>query len=146
MTSIRSRAWDIAGTVCLALILAASPLPASAAEDGSGPKQPVKPVETDPIKRLDNLFSELKRERNEKAAERIAARIWNEWNHSTSASVDLMMQWSQKAIEEKKVTVIDVNGSKSFEKGHIPGAIDFASQKAELAKALPADKNALVVT
>ena len=58
---------------------------------------------------------------------------------------DISVADLKKAIEEKKVTVIDVNGSKSYAKGHIPGAIDFASQKAELAKSLPADKNALVV-
>jgi tetratricopeptide (TPR) repeat protein len=55
--------------------------------------------------RLDTLFSQLKRERNEKAAERIAGRIWQEWNASGSASIDLLMQWSQKAIEEQKFDV-----------------------------------------
>jgi tetratricopeptide (TPR) repeat protein len=55
--------------------------------------------------RLDTLFSQLKRERNEKAAERIAGRIWQEWNSSGSASIDLLMQWSQKAIEEQKFDV-----------------------------------------
>ena len=48
------------------------------------------------------------------------------------------------AIAEKKVVLIDVNGSDSYKSGHIPGAIDFESTK-DLAKALPADKNALVV-
>ena len=48
--------------------------------------------------RLDKLFSDLKRQRNDKAAERIAASIWREWSRSGSASIDLMMQWSQKAI------------------------------------------------
>lgn len=88
-----------------ALILGIAPLQSFALEDGSGPKPPPKPVETDPVKRLDNLFADLKRERNEKAAERIAGRIWNEWNHSRSASTDLMMQWSQKAIEKKKYDI-----------------------------------------
>ena len=55
--------------------------------------------------RLDELFTELKRERNEKAAERIAARIWKEWNNSGSAVTDLMMQWSQEAMEKKKFDV-----------------------------------------
>jgi len=55
--------------------------------------------------RLDALFASLKRERNEKAAERIAGRIWQEWNNSGSATVDLMMQWSQQAIEKKKFDV-----------------------------------------
>lgn len=55
--------------------------------------------------RLDQLFSDLKRERNERAAERIAGNIWNEWFQSGSASIDLMMQWSQKAIESQKFDV-----------------------------------------
>ncbi len=58
---------------------------------------------------------------------------------------DISVTELQKAIADKKVTVLDVNGSDSFKKGHIPGAIDFRAKKAEIAKALPADKNALVV-
>ena len=50
----------------------------------------------------------------------------------------------KKAIEEKKVTLIDVNGSDSWKAGHIPGAIDFAATK-DLTGKLPADKGALVV-
>ena len=50
-----------------------------------------------------------------------------------------------KAIASKKVVVIDVNGSESFKAGHIPGAIDFAAKKGELASLLPADKSTLVV-
>lgn len=49
------------------------------------------------------------------------------------------------AIAEKKVTVIDVNGSDSFAAGHVPSAIDFEAKGGELAAALPADKGALVV-
>ena len=55
--------------------------------------------------RLDTLFSELKRERNEKAAERIARQIGAHWMDSGSASVDLMMQWANKAISDKKFDV-----------------------------------------
>ena len=51
----------------------------------------------------------------------------------------------KQAIAEKKVTLIDVNGSDSYKAGHIPGAIDFATTKTELAAKLPADKGALVV-
>jgi rhodanese-related sulfurtransferase len=51
----------------------------------------------------------------------------------------------KKALVEGKVTLIDVNGSDSYKQGHIPGAIDFESQKADLAKLLPKDKAALVV-
>jgi tetratricopeptide (TPR) repeat protein len=55
--------------------------------------------------RLDKLFADLKRERNDKAAERIAGNIWREWSDSGSANIDLMMQWSQKAIEAQKFDV-----------------------------------------
>lgn len=50
----------------------------------------------------------------------------------------------KQAIAEKKVTLIDVNGTDSFKDGHIPGAIDFEGTK-DLSSKLPSDKNALVV-
>jgi rhodanese-related sulfurtransferase len=58
---------------------------------------------------------------------------------------DVSIKELKKAIEQKEVTVIDVNGTESWEKGHIPGAIDFESNEAKLAALLPKDKNALVV-
>lgn len=58
---------------------------------------------------------------------------------------DISIAELKSAIADKKVTVIDVNGTDSFKAGHIPGAIDFRATKAELAKTLPADKSALVV-
>lgn len=51
----------------------------------------------------------------------------------------------KKAIAEKSVTVIDVNGKKSFAAGHVPTAIDFSTAGPEIEKFLPADKSALVV-
>ncbi|RWB51319.1 hypothetical protein [Mesorhizobium sp.] len=86
-------------------------LPASAEEPASPPAATLPPAITPPPVastrqgRLDQLFTDLKRERNEKAAERIAGRIWNEWNQSGSASIDLMMQWAQKATEDQKFDV-----------------------------------------
>jgi rhodanese-related sulfurtransferase len=38
-----------------------------------------------------------------------------------------------------------VNGSESYEKGHIPTAIDFDAAEAKLKETLPADKDALIV-
>ncbi|MCX6898157.1 MAG: rhodanese-like domain-containing protein [Verrucomicrobia bacterium] len=49
------------------------------------------------------------------------------------------------AIQAKKITLIDVNGSESWKGGHIPGAIDFQSSKGKLASLLPQEKDALVV-
>ena len=51
-----------------------------------------------------------------------------------------------KALSEtKKAVIIDVNGSESFAKGHVPGALDFESIHAKLASTLPKDKNTPIV-
>ena len=49
------------------------------------------------------------------------------------------------SIKEKKVTILDVNGSESYAQAHIPGAIDFTAKKEHIASVLPSDKSALVV-
>ena len=89
-----------------ALPVAAEEVPGALPPDAAPPPAATPPPAA-PTKqgRLDQLFAELKRERNEKAAERIAGRIWNEWNQSGSASIDLMMQWAQKATEDQKFDV-----------------------------------------
>ncbi len=58
---------------------------------------------------------------------------------------DIEMRDLKSAIAAGKVTLIDVNGTDSWKAGHIPGAIDFASNKDHLASVLPKDKNALIV-
>ncbi len=58
---------------------------------------------------------------------------------------DISITELKAKIASKEVTVIDVNGSDSYNKGHIPGAIDFTAKKKELANVLPKDKNALIV-
>ena len=50
-----------------------------------------------------------------------------------------------KAIQAKKVTVIDVNGTESYKSGRIPGALNFETVGSNLKAKLPANKNALVV-
>ncbi|MBZ9817340.1 tetratricopeptide repeat protein [Mesorhizobium sp. CA7] len=99
-------------TSLTAFLLSVAALPAGAETvPGALPPDTAPPAATPPPAaptkqgRLDQLFTELKRERNEKAAERIAGRIWNEWNQSGSASIDLMMQWAQKATEDQKFDV-----------------------------------------
>ena len=49
------------------------------------------------------------------------------------------------AIAAKKVTLLDVNGTETYGKGHIPGAIDFTKSKEKIASLLPKDKGALIV-
>jgi len=59
---------------------------------------------------------------------------------------DISIKDLDAAIKDGKVVVIDVNGSKSFDKrGRIPGAIDFQKDGKKLAAKLPSDKNTLVV-
>jgi rhodanese-related sulfurtransferase len=58
---------------------------------------------------------------------------------------DISIADLKTAIADKKVVVIDVNGASSYAAGHVPGAINFAEAKADLASKLPADKGALVV-
>jgi rhodanese-related sulfurtransferase len=58
---------------------------------------------------------------------------------------DISIGELKKAIADKAVTVIDVNGSTSYGNGHVPSALNFAEVKDGLAAKLPADKNALVV-
>jgi rhodanese-related sulfurtransferase len=58
---------------------------------------------------------------------------------------DISIADLKQAIADKKVTVIDVNGAASYKDGHVPTAIDFATQGSSLASVLPADKGALVV-
>jgi len=44
-----------------------------------------------------------------------------------------------------KATIIDVNGTESYNSGHVPGALNFDAIEADFAKALPADKSALII-
>ena len=48
-------------------------------------------------------------------------------------------------IAAKTITLLDANGTASWKKGHIPGAIDFESSKDKLADLLPQDKGTLIV-
>ena len=58
---------------------------------------------------------------------------------------DISISDLKAAIEAKKVTVFDVNGTDSWKKGHVPGALNYDSAKDKIAEILPKDKNALVV-
>lgn len=49
-------------------------------------------------KALDTLFADLKRSRDNNAAERLSTQIWREWADSGSDSINLMMEWAQRAM------------------------------------------------
>lgn len=83
----------------LALAIIAAP-PAYAQDKPLG--VPVRTLDRTDKQRVDELFTELKKTANENAAVRVASRISERWNNSGSASVDLMMQWAGKAMQEQK--------------------------------------------
>lgn len=83
-------------------IAAAAALP-TLAQESPAPTAAPSPARAE--NRLDTLFGNLKRERNERAAGRIASQIQDQWNESGSASIDLMMQWAQQAMETQKFDV-----------------------------------------
>ena len=58
-------------------------------------------------------------------------------------SAKISVEELKKAIAEKKVTIVDTNGTESFAKGHIPGALD--SKADGFDAKLPADKASLIV-
>lgn len=49
-----------------------------------------------------------------------------------------------RLINARTVTIIDANGTKSWNTGHIPGAIDFRASK-DLSACLPNNKKAFIV-
>ena len=45
---------------------------------------------------------------------------------------DISLKSLKKAIADKDVAILDVNGAETYKRGHIPGAIDFISDRAIL--------------
>lgn len=58
-----------------------------------------------PAERLDKLFEDLKRTRDADEAKALANRIKREWTDSGSASINVLIQWADKAMSEKKNSV-----------------------------------------
>lgn len=58
---------------------------------------------------------------------------------------DVSIKEVKALTESKQATIIDVNGTESYEKGHVPGALNYEAVKDKLASALPADKDALII-
>ncbi len=58
---------------------------------------------------------------------------------------DISIAELKKAIADKKVVVIDVNGTDSYKDGHVATALNYDTIKGDLASALPKEKDALVV-
>jgi len=58
---------------------------------------------------------------------------------------DISVPEVKALAESKKAVIIDVNGTESYAKGHVPGALDYAVIERKLASVLPKDKNTLIV-
>ena len=58
---------------------------------------------------------------------------------------DISVKEVKALVASKKATLVDVNGSASYAKGHIPGALNFDAVEKDFAKSLPEDKNTLIV-
>jgi rhodanese-related sulfurtransferase len=64
---------------------------------------------------------------------------------ASSKVPDISHDELKAAIAKKAVTLLDVNGTESFQEGRIPGAIDFIAQEKKIAAMLPKQKDALIV-
>lgn len=58
---------------------------------------------------------------------------------------DVSHEELKAAIASGQATIIDVNGSRRYAQGHIPGAVDYSAVKDQFAAVLPADKDALII-
>lgn len=80
-----------------------NPTPDLPLERRAQPKADKKPAPAVELaKDLDGLFAQLKRTRDPKLAERISARIWEEWKTSDSRSIDLLTHWARSASGQKR--------------------------------------------
>jgi tetratricopeptide (TPR) repeat protein len=83
--------------------------PAMAAEPPSPGKAQEMKREPTKAERLDKLFAELKRESDPDKARKTADQIRAEWLDSGSATVNLLLQWSDKAVADKHyATALDL--------------------------------------
>ncbi|ACP26579.1 TPR repeat-containing protein [Sinorhizobium fredii NGR234] len=96
--------------IFLTLILALTvPATAALSQATQPAPQPETASLTTPQQRLDALFLDLKKERDENKARELADRIRLEWQESGSATVNLLMQSADKAItDDKKPVALDI--------------------------------------
>ncbi|AWI58779.1 hypothetical protein [Sinorhizobium fredii] len=94
----------------LTLILALTvPATAALSQAANPAPQPETASLATPKQRLDALFLDLKKERDENEARELADRIRLEWQDSGSATVNLLMQSADKAItDDKKPVALDI--------------------------------------
>ena len=99
----------MSSSLILAGLLAASATGTSPALAADAAQASVTSELTTPKQRIDTLFTELKRERDQDKAREISNRIRVEWQDSGSATTNLLMQWAAKAVEtNKQAAALDI--------------------------------------
>ncbi len=58
---------------------------------------------------------------------------------------DISSQGLKGVVASGQATLLDISGPASFQAGHIPGAIDFVTNKDSLDAHLPPDPNSLII-
>jgi len=64
---------------------------------------------------------------------------------SASEFPDVSIKEVKDLIASKQAVLLDVNGSKSYQDGHVPGALNYEAVKDKLASILPADKSSVII-
>jgi tetratricopeptide (TPR) repeat protein len=62
-----------------------------------------KSAQSQRTQKLDQLFADLKRERDPQKARRISNRIWAAWGRWDDDAIDLLMRRSQNAMQQQKL-------------------------------------------
>ena len=65
--------------------------------------------------------------------------------YAASPFADISVKDVNAAVAARSAVIIDVNGTKSYDAGHVPTALNYESIKDNFAASLPADKNALII-
>jgi tetratricopeptide (TPR) repeat protein len=95
------RFYALSRSVLPILVLVGLAAHSPAAADDQKPAQQ-QDANVTPKQQLDQLFASLKRERDPERAGIIADEIRMDWADSGSATINLLMQWADKAISEKR--------------------------------------------
>jgi tetratricopeptide (TPR) repeat protein len=91
----------------ISIAQAAAPMPEVKVLDINPPADaPAAPAPRDHATILNDLFLSLRKAKTEKAAADIANDIRQEWTHSGSATVDLLMQWADAAVARKDQVIV----------------------------------------
>ncbi|PJI41447.1 MAG: hypothetical protein CTR54_13685 [Rhizobium sp.] len=97
------RRFRICAPLITLLLLATSHGLPTLAQDGASETVSLdSPATGQAPKGVDALLTELKRERDPEAANRLTEDLMETWNDSDSATVDLLMQWALTAAAEKR--------------------------------------------